>query len=820
MEPQSEEHPSDEWHNGAIGAFEEAGLQVLTSAALDIPEGHGIWRWNWWWGACPECEDIPVPAVGDPSLAEVTRIRQFFPETWLWRPDLITEPDGSAILNLTAPDSITTWRLHAVSTSNDGLGISESSLLVFQEFFGEPDLPYAVTRGEQFPVRIQIFNYLDTPQQVQVELTEAEWFDLLDPNIQQVPVEANSVGLASFLIQPTQLGRHLLEVTLRSPLRADAVRKELLVEPEGTQRELVNNGIIHADETLRLETDLPAYRVPDSEKILLSVTPSLVAQSINGIEDLLGMPYGCGEQNMIFLAPDIEVLRYLDATGQLTPKIRAKTEHFITVGYQRELTYRRQDGSFSAFGDSDDSGSLWLTAFVLDVFSAAREVQTIDAGILAEAASWIEARQLPDGSWEPVGFVHHQEMVGGLTGTYPLTAFIVIALADYGLASPTTLNNATQYLVNNLSAVLDDPYALALAALAFTRTSNSAADPTLARLLELAISDDEGIHWEPHAIETTAYVALALIEVEMPQASEAIKWLSLQQNSAGGFGQTQDTVMALKALMTAARVQSRDVDLTITVTAVDNDASGEGPVLAQFTVDSSNFDVLQIAELPVGMDLQLSATGSGEARFQLVRRYNVLLADETIENNMALEVTYDANHVAVDDIVNVSVIVRYLGQAGPSGMMIVDVGVPTGFETVPESLEALVDAGSISRFEVAGRKVIFYVDSLASGEERTFQFQVKARFPVRAFIPDSRVYLYYDPEVRAEDAGEQIMVEFEPQCVGGYPGGDLNQDCKVNFLDFVLLTNTWPLNHNMDDLVLLASNWLQCNLDPPSACGP
>jgi len=105
-------------------------------------------------------------------------------------PDLLTQPDGIAAIDLTAPDSITTWRLHAVSTSDKGLGISESALLVFQEFFGEPDLPYAVTRGEQFPIRIQIFNYLDTTQLVHVELTNAEWFDLLEDGAQQVSVNA------------------------------------------------------------------------------------------------------------------------------------------------------------------------------------------------------------------------------------------------------------------------------------------------------------------------------------------------------------------------------------------------------------------------------------------------------------------------------------------------------------------------------------------------------------------------------------------------------------------------------------------------------
>ncbi len=780
MEPQFETHDSYYSTHGAYDVFEEAGLQVLASDSFEVPQGRPIWDWRWDWEnvifAGGGGEPILAPGTADDGapLAEVTRIRQFFPETWLWVPDLLTDPDGAAVIDLTAPDSITTWRLHAVSTSNKGLGIAESQLLVFQEFFGEPDLPYAVTRGEQFPVRVQVFNYLDEPQLVHVELTDADWFDLLDPNVQKVSVNANSVALASFLIQPKKLGRNTLEVTLRSVLRADAVRKELLVEPEGTQRELITNGMIKAGQALTLDANVPSWSVPGSEKLLLTITPSLVAQSINGLDDLLQVPYGCGEQNMMFFTPDVEVLRYLDATGQLTPEVRAKAEHFITCGYQRELTYRRGDGSFSAFGDSDDSGSLWLTAFVLDSFSAARDIQTIDETVLAAAAAWIESHQLEDGSWEPVGFIHHKEMIGGMQGAYALTAFVAIALADYGSAEPDALTAASQYLVDNLSTVQDDAYALAIAALAFARLGNStAADAAIARLLEIAVTDGDGIHWQPHPIETTAYVALAMIETEKPQANSAIKWLALQQNSRGGFGSTQDTVMALKALMIAARVQTRNVKLTVTAKSSDE------TILAQFTVDANNFDVLQIAELAPGTHIELAAVGSGETRYQLVRRFNVFLRDEIVNNGMALEVIYDASHVDVDDIVNVTATVRYFGHAGESGMMIVDVGVPTGFAPVQQSLDDLVEAGTVSKVEVAGRKVILYVDGLTSGEQRSFSFAVIARFPVRAVIPDSKAYLYYEPEVRAEDAGENITVGFQLAL------------CIIDFDDFAIFAREW-----------------------------
>ena len=795
MEPQSETHseyPSSTY--GAYDVFDEAGLQVLTSDSLEVPRGREVWWW-WFWadvavgpgrgGGPPESNG------GDAGLAEVTRIRQFFPETWLWTPDLLTEADGTAEINLTAPDSITTWRLHAVSTSDKGLGMAESELLVFQEFFGEPDLPYAVTRGEQFPVRVQVFNYLDVPQLVHVELTDANWFELLDPAVQKVSVNANSVALASFLIQPEKLGRNTVEVTLRSTLRADAVRKELLVEPEGTQRELISNGMIRAAQTLTLDANVPACSVPGSEKLLLTITPSLVAQSINGIDDLLHMPYGCGEQNMIFFAPDVEILRYLDATGQLTPEVRAKAEHFITCGYQRQLTYRREDGSFSAFGDSDDSGSLWLTAFVLDSFSGARDVQTIDETVLADAAEWIESHQLPDGSWEPVGFIHHKEMIGGMTGAYALTAFVAIALGDYGSATPDALADASQYLADNLTTVQDDAYALAVAALAFAKLGDStAADAAIDRLLEIALTDGDGIHWEPYAIETTAYAALAMIETERPQANSAIKWLALQQNSHGGFDSTQETVMALKALMTAARAQSRNVDLTVTAKSPD------GTILAQLSVDANNFDVLQIVELTPGANIELAATGSGETRYQLVRRFNVFLRDDIVNNGMGLEVIYDANHVDVDDIVNVTAIVRYFGAPGDSGMMIVDVGVPTGFAPVRESLDALVEAEAVSKVEVAGRKVILYVDGLIGGEQRSLSFQVIARFPVRAVVPDSKAYLYYEPDVRAENAGEAITVAMPvPRCI-------------VDLRYLAQFARQWLETVNFGDLKELSSLWL------------
>ena len=57
-----------------------------------------------------------------------------------------------------------------------------------------------------------------------------------------------------------------------------------------------------------------------------------MGSTVAGIEDLLRMSSGCGEQNMINFAPNVYVTDYLKATNRLTPALKAKAENFLTAG--------------------------------------------------------------------------------------------------------------------------------------------------------------------------------------------------------------------------------------------------------------------------------------------------------------------------------------------------------------------------------------------------------------------------------------------------------------------------------------------------------
>lgn len=810
MEPQAEIHEVSFYPVtttiGAADVFKNAGVVVMTNNTIPAGKeyqaqggGNFLDKIGRFFGGiekggimppgiavqAPPPAAVSVPTVPGPSgpsggLAEVQRVRQFFPETWLWF-DEVTSASGRITKKFTVPDSITTWMLRAVAVSKtNGLGVAESSLRVFQPFFLTIDLPYSAIRSEEFPVRVAVYNYLNATQSVQVDIEKSDWFELIDTSTKTVVIGANDIGGAQFMIKPNKLGIKNVKISARSSQAADAAIKTIIIEPEGVAREIVDNLSLTAGANKTIDTSIPQIVVSDSGRAYIAVTSSFLTQTIDGLDALLQMPSGCGEQNMIVFAPDVYITRYLQGSGQLKPEIMAKAEKLMITGYQRELTYRRTDGSFSAFGMNDPSGSLWLTAFVLKSFAQAKGIIYIDDSILDSAARWITSHQSGDGSFDQVGFVHHQEMLGGLKGKDALTAYTAIALMEAG--EKVSSGKAVVYLEGKLGG-MTDPYAVAITTYALELAKSTKAGDAYKKLLSLAKEDGNGMYWggdvivpEPvtkndrimpvfrpdinrsAGIETTAYATLALVKHgDAVNASKSSKWLVSKRNAYGGYGSTQDTVVTLQALTEYATNARSDADLAVTLKG--------GGVDKQFKINNTNFDVLQIVEVPVNIQIQMTVTGKGDAIGQVVRRFSVPAADTAPAAQMLkVDVRYDTTEVAVNDLVKVSVNLAFNPlpelNISEAGMIVVDVSIPTGFAPVTDSIVAVTKKlPNIKRYDVAGRKVIFYVDNMKPGDKIAFDFQVKALYPVKAKGVTSTAYSYYKPDIKGEVLSAAVTVK-------------------------------------------------------------
>jgi CD109 antigen len=364
-------------------------------------------------------------------------------------------------------------------------------------------------------------------------------------------------------------------------------------------------------------------------------------------------------------------------------------------------------------------------------------------------------------------------MMGGLEGKNALTAYVAIALLEAG--EQAAASKAVDFLEEELDGI-DDPYAMAITAYALELGNSERADDAHDRLMDLAEADENGLHWgdieiilprgaadrivppgpmppnKSVAVEATGYATLALVQRgDAFNASRAAKWLVSQRNAYGGYGSTQDTVVALQALTEYSGEARADVDLDISIMA-----DGEETTLE---INRDNFDVLQIVPVPIDSEVEIAIDGKGEVIAQVVTRFNIPDTGDP-EEILKIDVEYDTTEVEVNDLVRVSVDLEFTPPFDmEAGMVVVDVSVPTGFAPVRESIERAVESEEqLKRYEIAGRKVILYVENMLPGDSLSIDFDVQALYPVKAKGVTSEAFSYYKPEIRGEILSEAITV--------------------------------------------------------------
>ena len=207
---------------------------------------------------------------------------------------------------------------------------------------------------------------------------------------------------------------------------------------------------------------MPPSAIRDSLELRATASIDLLGASLDNIHQLLQMPYGCGEQTMVSFAPNTYIQGYLQAKKLVKPEVERKSKEYMLAGYQRELTFQRADGSFSAFGSSDPNGSLWLTAFVYRCFAQAA-AQTpalvfIDETVTQRAARWaLDRFHGPSRLFSDPGRVIHTDMQGASTSSaLAMAAYVIVALTEQRLASglETRIESVVRPAIEHLNQVV------------------------------------------------------------------------------------------------------------------------------------------------------------------------------------------------------------------------------------------------------------------------------------------------------------------------------------------------------------------------------
>lgn len=712
---------------------------------------------------------VAKQSAGGAKEEEPVRIRQYFPETLFSNPAVLTNESGKASLDVTMADSITTWRLTTMASSALGaLGSTTAPLRVFQDFFIDIDLPVSLTQNDSVHIPIAVYNYLPKRQTVRLAMQREGWFETSGELEQKVEMNSGDVGVVYFPITVKEIGNHKLTVKAFGSEMSDAVQRQIEVVPDGQELWTTVNDRLEGNVSQTIT--IPPGAIDGASNILVKIYPGTFSQVIEGLDKLLRMPSGCFEQTSSMAYPNILVTDYMKRTKKINPEIQMKAEQYINLGYQRLLTFEVKGGGFSWFGEAP--AHKVLTAYGLMEFSDMAKVHEVDPAVIGRTQQWLAKLQRQDGSWEQDQGGIAEGIINRQTDVLRTTAYLAWALSDSGYKGPE-VERAVGFVAPKINTV-DDGYVAALIAnlmVGYDPKDDRAAQ-ALEKLVSMKTEKDKTAYWESKAptmtngrgetadLETTGLAVYALLKSGRYPGlvTKVLTYLVQNKDAFGTWQTTQATVWSMKTLTLATEKGTGETNAEVIVSV--NGEKGES-----FAITPEDSDVMRQVDLKPHVregknEVAIKFSGKGSALYQISARYYVPWEEVGGEKKelLSIDVDYDRTELQVNDTVTCKVTVVN-NQPAAANMVVVDLGIPPGFDVQTEDLAELVGSKVLKRFELTGRQAILYLDRVEPGKPIGFSYHLKAKYPLKVKTPKSTVYEYYAPKVAAVAKPVEVVVK-------------------------------------------------------------
>jgi uncharacterized protein YfaS (alpha-2-macroglobulin family) len=338
------------------------------------------------------------------------QVRSDFRSTILWLPDVKTDADGTAIVKVKYPESLTTWTATArVVTTGNQFGIGNSSTRTKQPLIVRLQAPRFFVVGDQVTVSAVINNNTDQAMSVSPTLNA----EGLSVKGEQSPVEvkANSEARVDWLVAVNHASQAKLKVEARGSKYADAMEKTFTVFEHGIEKFISRSGKIRGD-SVSVKLDIPKERRVDSTTLTVQIAPSMAATMLDALPYLIDYPYGCTEQTMSRFLPAVITAKTLRDLG-LKPEAAMhkifggieessasathpngrrdlkELEVMTKQGLDRLYDFQHADGGWGWWkeGESDH----FMTAYVVWGMSLARQAGIdVKSEVIERAAAYLD----------------------------------------------------------------------------------------------------------------------------------------------------------------------------------------------------------------------------------------------------------------------------------------------------------------------------------------------------------------------------------------------------------------------------------------------
>ena len=484
---------------------------------------------------------------GEGDLGIIT-VRQDFKDTAYFNGQVTTDKDGTAEVQVSLPENLTTWRADVRAVTDDTqVGQTTGELVSTKPLFVQLQTPRFFIAGDEVTLGAIVHNNGEEQLNVQVSL-EAKGIELNSPAEQSVDVPARQQAYVTWDATVKDVTRVDLTAHATSGTFEDASKPALgtlsgqgipvytfsVPETVGTA------GLLQTAGSVTEGFQLPTTRDYSEASLSVEISPSLAASLKDGLTYLDDFPYLCLEQTVSRFLPNVMAARALKAAGIESNELQTNLDANVNAALQRIYAKQNYDGGWG-WWDSQSS-DLQTSAYVVFGLMEAKDADyTVSQSVLDSGVNFLKDHlsdlNRNDATWQ-----------------YNRHAFILYVLARGEELSP----GRTNFIYENRES-------LSLYGKAYLAQAMYILDPENKRIVSLmsdlgsaTVMSAAGAHWEEKSVDywnwntdlrTTAIILDTFVKINPGNSvtANAVRWLMAHRNS-GHWKSTQETAWSLISL--------------------------------------------------------------------------------------------------------------------------------------------------------------------------------------------------------------------------------------------------------------------------------
>ncbi|MCE5325169.1 MAG: alpha-2-macroglobulin, partial [Planctomycetaceae bacterium] len=556
-------------------------------------------------------------------------VRTNFADTAFWAAAVQTGKDGTAKIELTMPENLTTWKTK-VWAMGEGTKCGEgfAEVITTKDLIVRLQAPRFFVQKDEVVLSANVHNYLKSAKKVKVALEIDELGGAgttsLDAKIERkgadlraskkpgweldktVEVPAGGETRVDWRIRVDAPGEIAIRMKALTDEESDAMEQKFPVYVHGMLKtESFSGALRPEDKKGVIDITVPAERRPDESRLEIRYSPTLAGAMVDALPYLMEYPYGCTEQTLNRFLPTVITRKVLIGMGLDLKAIKEKRSNLnaqeigndverakqwqrqfapvfddavaadmAKAGVEKLLSMQCSDGGWGWFSGWGEHSWPHTTAVVVHGLRIAQDNDlAVPPAAFARGVEWLKNYQAQQ----------VRELKNAKTKTHPwketadnLDAFVYMVLVD----EKSDNKDMREFLYrdrNHLSV-----YAKAMFALACHKVKDIEKRDMLRQNIEqFLIQDDEnqtaylrlgneGYWWCWYGSEYEAqgyYLKLlAAADPKGKTASRLVKYLLNNRKHATYWNSTRDTAIIVEAFGDYIRASGEDKpDLTVQI---------------------------------------------------------------------------------------------------------------------------------------------------------------------------------------------------------------------------------------------------------------